>query len=162
MTKCLNNLNQCSENCDVNVKNKKIDKTDVNNDDAPFVCCLIFLPGPRNRSGRVWIYFCTSQKNISRCFTPLHCNADKKFNHATLPVKQTGIMLLYFSNIFLLSLFNWDNIPATAGISFGPRRDLFTFLVELFIPTSSSCTHMEASFSASFSLGRVQSSWRNG
>ncbi len=135
---------------------QKTAKTDVKNDDTPFVICLIFLLGPRNRNGRSGVYFSAPQQQFSCCLTPLHFNTQQKLNQ-TSETKRYHVTAVF--NVFILLL---NNIPVIVGISFGPGWELFTFLVDQSIPTSSSCTHTEASFSGRLSLGRVQALWRNG
>ena len=102
-------------------------------------------------------------KSISPVVSRFFAITEQK--HSSMPVDQnaTGFKCYYFIvSFFLLSQLNWNKIPVTVAISFGPGRELFTFLVKQLIPTSSSCTHMAVSFSGRPLLGRVQALWRNG
>jgi len=91
---------------------------------------------------------------VSRFFAIKHRN---KVNSHTSWAKCHHVTVV---NISLPLLLDWDHIPVTVGLSFGWA--LFTFPVEQSIPTSSSCTHPEVSFSGRLSRGRVEASWKNG
>lgn len=95
---------------------------------------------------------------VSRFFA-ITQNKVKSHLHSS-ETKCYHVILIF--NIAPILLLNWDNIPVTVGISFSTGSQLFTFLVEQSIATSSSCTHAEASFSGRLSQGHVQALWRNG
>lgn len=134
----------------------------MKNEDKLFAIHQFFLPGLRHRSRRTWVYtgfyFSTPQQHFSSCLTLLHYNTEQ--NHTS--ISDQLIMPLHFFLQFLPPLLKWSNIPVSVGISFEPCWGLFTFLLKQLIPTSSSCTHMAASFSERPLLSHVQELWRNG